>query len=339
MKILIIRTSALGDIVFASPLIQSIRRSVPDARITWLAEPAFAPLLEENPDIDEVLLFPKSRWKKFLKSGQFRSLLAEVRALKREFKKREFDLTLDIQGLLKSGLMAWISGAQKKIGLGSLEGSGFLMDRVISKPIDSPHISSEYYALIEAMGWESVPLSLNLMPETLQTVDEKLSMWGVRVPFCVIAPFTTRPQKHWVDSSWVETIKMVQSQLQMPCAILGGPGDQEVAEGIASASKALNLAGQTSIPEAAGIISRSALVLGVDTGLTHMGIACQRPTVAIFGSTCPYLETGIPEARVLYHKMDCSPCRRSPVCNGDFTCMKAVTPEEVLQAAQVVLHT
>ena len=100
-----------------------------------------------------------------------------------------------------------------------------------------------------------------------------------------------------------------------------------------------SLVGKTTIPQAAAVIKGAALLIGVDTGLTHMGIALDIPTICLFGATRPYLDTQGTSGTVLYHPHDCSPCRRSPTCGDDFTCMKAISTEEVLQTARKTLAT
>jgi len=98
----------------------------------------------------------------------------------------------------------------------------------------------------------------------------------------------------------------------------------------------INLAGKTSLLEAIAIIDSSTAVIGVDTGLTHIGIAKDKPTVALFGSTRPYLNPDSDKARVIYEDMSCAPCRRNPTCNGQFTCMRNLTAEKVLHALDEV---
>ncbi len=97
------------------------------------------------------------------------------------------------------------------------------------------------------------------------------------------------------------------------------------------------MAGETSLSQAAALISRARLLVGVDTGLMHMGIAFAVPTIAIFGSTCPYLDTGRDNTRILYKALDCSPCRRRPTCDGRFDCMQEIGVEEVLGNARELL--
>jgi heptosyltransferase-1 len=133
--------------------------------------------------------------------------------------------------------------------------------------------------------------------------------------------------------------------------MLGGPADGEAAGRIQAQSDAcragthgyphdaglVNLAGTTSLLQAAALIESSQLVIGVDTGLSHMGIAFGRPTLLLFGSTRPYLDTGRADARVLYHPLPCSPCKRRPTCQGSFDCMRLIREDEVLSAARDVL--
>jgi heptosyltransferase-1 len=102
--------------------------------------------------------------------------------------------------------------------------------------------------------------------------------------------------------------------------------------------QAFTLAGKTSIQEAAAVIAASAMLAGVDTGLTHMGIALDVPTLALFGATRPYLDTTGSSGKVLYHKLECSPCRRNPTRDDDFTCMKAITSREVVDTALSLLE-
>jgi heptosyltransferase-1 len=94
----------------------------------------------------------------------------------------------------------------------------------------------------------------------------------------------------------------------------------------------INLVGETSLTECAAIIDQARLLVGVDTGLTHLGLAMNTPTLALFGSTAPYLDTTRENSRVLYVHHECSPCHRRPTCGGEFTCMQAHTVESVLES-------
>lgn len=341
MRILIVRSSAIGDVVFASALPAAIRRTHPDAHIAWLVEPGIHELLLPDPAIDEVITWSKADWVKLWKSGRKLELLGRVRQFRRELHARRFDVAVDLQGLLKSGFLTWLSGAPRRVGLGSKEGSQWLMSEVIPRGGEKARIGSEYQYLAQQMGFDAGDFlpTLTLAPETEAAAAQKLEAHGLQAGrFAVFAPFTTRPQKHWFEDAWQALAPQLIAATGLTPVILGGPADQPAAARIAAADpRIVNLAGQTRLPEAAAVIARAALLIGVDTGLTHMGTALARPTVAIFGSTCPYQDTGRPTGSVIWLGMPCSPCRRRPTCGGAFTCLRDITPERVLAQAQAML--
>jgi len=153
----------------------------------------------------------------------------------------------------------------------------------------------------------------------------------------VICPFTTRPQKHWFAAHWRALVPRLSAELGLQVLMLGGPGDVEAARELAAGVDVVNLVGETDLQTAAGMIRDCELLIGVDTGLTHMGIAFDRPTVCLFGSTRPYLRSDSDRTRVIYHALECSPCRRNPTCNGAYTCLREITPDEVIGEAHALL--
>lgn len=337
-KILVIRLSAIGDIVMSSGVLPALRSKYPNAHIAWLVEPSCANLLESSPLLDQVIRLPRSRWKQLKKDKQWRTLFREIWQFKRALKQQQFELVLDMQGLLKSGIWAYFSGAKHRFGLGSKEGSQHLMTQVIERQPDHPDISSEYRFMMQQLGIcaDHFIYHLAASPAQQKKVAELVANLNAgQKTKVILCPFTTRPQKHWFDDYWQSLIEQLSQQNCLPI-ILGGPSDQANAQLLvdASSGQAVNLAGCTQLIEAAELINNCDLVIGVDTGLTHMGIAQNKPTLALFGSTLPYSNTCRDNAQVLYHKMSCSPCRRRPTCDGAFTCMRQITPQQVMQAAK-----
>jgi heptosyltransferase-1 len=264
-----------------------------------------------------------------------------VRAFRRELRSRRFDMAIDVQGLLKSGFLAWLSGAPERIGLGSREGSRWLMTRVIPKGGDPQRIGSEYLYLAEQLGlpMQEITMQVSVDAEDRRFAIDFAAMHGMGEGYAVVCPFTTRPQKHWFEERWIELAGRVSIELGLPVIVLGGPEDIEAAKRITAevGTDIATAAGQTSLREAAALIAGSRLLVGVDTGLSHMGIAFGVPTVALFGSTVPYLDTTRTNARVIYHRLDCSPCRRHPTCDGAYTCMREITVEEVVNVARAAM--
>lgn len=340
-RILIIRTSAIGDVVFASPIAEALKRTYPDAHIAWLVEPGIDTLIRPDPCIDERILWPKAEWKELSRSGQRIALFRRVLAFRKMLRSRQFDTVLDLQGLLKSGILAWLAGAPRRIGLGSREGSQWLMTKVVPRGGDAARISSEYLYLAQQLNLDCGVFMprLHLEPNAEARALERLAAHDL-LPgkYAVFAAFTTRPQKHWFVDAWQRLAPMVQQKTGLTPVLLGGPADRDAAAQIASGIPSLvNLTGQTGLAEAAAVIRHAGAVIGVDTGLTHMGIAFARPTVAIFGSTCPYSDTGRHNARMIWLGLSCSPCKRKPTCGGAFTCLRDITAERVLFELQLAM--
>jgi heptosyltransferase-1 len=326
-KVLIIRLSAIGDVVFASPLIMSVRRRWPEAHIAWLVEPAAAPLLQANPALDEVISWPKAEWKALWKARQYRALWRVVTKFRRELRAKQFDLVLDVQGLLKSALMAWFTGASQRLALDSGEPTGLLVTAKLEKP-SSDRIGSEYLAFAQWADLDTGDFAMSLvLSDGAQAVRQAEQDRG---DYVVLCPFTTRPQKHWRDDGWRQLAHRL-SERGYRVLLLGGPGDIEAARGIVDGTLLESRVGAARLDETAALIAGASALIGVDTGLTHMGITFGVPTVALFGSTCPYRRTTRANARVIYHDLPCAPCRRNPTCDGRFDCLAGITAEEVLQ--------
>ena len=341
-RVLIVRTSAIGDVVFASPFAAAIKRSDPTAHVAWLVEPGIHELLAADPAIDELILWPKAEWKQLWKEKLYGELFGRIRQFRTMLRAKQFDTAIDMQSLLKSGALTWLSGAPRRIGLGSREGSQWLMTEVVPKGGIPRRISSEYLYLAEQLGLDAGEFlpTLHVAEETEQKAHKLMSDHGLEAGrFAVFAPFTTRPQKHWFEDAWQALAPRVRDELGLAPVILGGPADTAAAERIAAATPGVvQLAGATRLPEAAALIRHAGLLVGVDTGLTHMGTAFNTPTVAIFGSTRPYLDTCRPNGRVIWLGLECSPCRRRPTCNGAFTCLRDISPQRVIDEARAVLE-
>ena len=331
-RILIIRLSAIGDVVFASPLVAACRQAHPNAEIDWLAEGVVRPLLQDMPGLHEVVLWPRQEWEELWREKRLIMLARAILKMRALLRERQYDLVVDAQGLVKSALLAWLTGARSRIGFKSKEPTGVFLTKRIEKSI-TPRISSEYLGLAEALSWSTRDFDLVL---GISASDENRAQDVIgSVPYTVIAPFTTRAQKHWTDDRWRQLISdlLVQGH---KVACLGGPGDREHARAMLDGLGVENWVGKFPLGVSAGIVGRARALVGVDTGLTHMGVATGVPTVALFGSTCPYLETGGDRVRIIYHALSCSPCARRPTCQGRFDCMTDIGTDEVMLALEAV---
>jgi heptosyltransferase-1 len=334
-RILIIRLSAIGDVVFASPLVDAVSQRYPDAEVFWLAEPMVVPLLEHHPHLRGVIVWPRSEWRRLFRSGRWWGLFQAVRAFRDQLRTHQFELVFDVQGLLKSAFLAWLTGARHRVGFHSKEPTSVFLTQRLEKDT-GPTMSSEYRAFAEQLALPTgsfrmqVPLSADVFEWSREFQDGR--------PYVVFCPFTTRPQKHWVESHWRQLSEMaVEAGLRV--VVLGAPSDVPACERIFENIAVESMVGQCSLSQSAALVSQAHALIGVDTGLTHMGWAFEVPTLALFGSTCPYRDLGDLEGAVLYQDLDCSPCRRNPTCGGAYHCMQQLTPEAVFSAGQRYFST
>lgn len=328
-RILIVRLSALGDIVFATSMLDALRTRWPDARISWLAQAGFAGILDGDPRIDEVISTPADLFKS----------PAALRQLRRALRTREFDWVFEVQGLFKSRLVARLAGGFR-VGFRSKEPAQFWMQALLDKGGVNADIASEYRYFAEAVsGVPAGPPRLIVADALRQAVIARRRERGIDHGFVALCPFTTRPQKHWIEGHWPQLVQQLNAAGLGPCVMFGGPGDREIAARIAAATgpSLINLVGETKLAELPAWLSAATLVIGVDTGLTHIGIAMRTPTVALFGSTCPYRQGAESPLVVMYDALPCAPCRRHPTCDARYDCMRGLTPLRVAAAARQLL--
>jgi heptosyltransferase-1 len=331
LRILIVRLSALGDVVMAGGLPAALRARHPDAHIAWLVQEGFEALPAANPAVDEVIVWPRRQWRQLGLRRRYGELWRAVRGFVQALRGRRFDLAIDAQGLLKSALWVRLCGAAERLGVDPAEGSGWLMTRVLRTPPDKT-FAAEYTHLAKALGLPAPLAQLPLTDGGRAAARALLQQAGVSGAYAALVPFTTRPQKHWPEGAWRALAARLRGELGLTPLLLGAAADRPAAGRIAADGAAIDLAGRTDIPTAAALVAGARLVIGVDTGLTHMGVAAGVPTLALFGSTCPYLAAPGRPLKVLYRGLPCAPCKRSPTCAGAHPCLTAIGVDEVLRA-------
>jgi len=342
--ILIVRLSAIGDVVMSTVILAGLKKAWPDARFHWLTEEMGVEVLRGNADIQNLILLPRKRWAKLAQERKYPTLLRELIAMRRELRALNADMVIDAQGLLRSALWAFVSGARRRIGLRSKEGSRYLMTEVV-KVDGNPtgRMCNEYRCLLEYLDLPGFPFAMSLSPTEEARSDALLALPCNSLAPVFFFPFTTRPQKHWFEDRWAELAGRVVRELGRSVWILGGPSDEAAALKIADSSGVADsikvVAGKASnLVQKMALIERAGAAIGVDTGLSHMSLGLGTPTVVMFGSTCGYTDTVPLPGIVLYEQMPCSPCRRHPTCDGDFTCMKKIHVDAAFEALAKLLE-
>ena len=366
--ILLVRLTARGDVLLASPVVEALRRRHPKAHIAWAVESHARNMIEHHEGLDEIIVWNRASWKAMIRAGRWRELRRAYRKLRRRLRAPGFDIALDLQGLLRSGWVAWLSGAPVRIGLGSKEGSWMFMTGTVPRHGTSPGSTSlQYPYFASALGLANEELSphLALSDDEEAFAHRFVAEHDLASGYAALAPFTTRPQKHWFEDRWGAVAACIRDQLKLPVVILGGPDDRDAAGRIAnlaeeriaglaeervagpaegragdgnasvpSPSPVIDLTGRTRLGEAAAVVKHAGLFLGVDTCLTHVSVAFRRPSVLLFGSNIPYREAPHTRARIALELQPCAPCGNRPTCGGAFWCMRALGVDEVFALAK-----
>lgn len=289
MRILIVKMSSMGDIVHAQPLATDLRAHCPDARIEWVAEAAFAALPAMNPAVDEVIPIAWRRWRKHLGKPETRLAL---RDFWQQLRARSYDRVLDCQGLLKSAVLARMARAQLRVGpdWGSarerLASLGY--GQRVAVPRDWHVVRRNRAIGAAAFGYSlETPARFGLSVPLL-TQDE--APWLPRRPMALLVSGASREAKLWPEAHWIRTALHLQQAGLDLLWFWGSPAEEARARRLAAA--AVEAAGSQatrsvvppflSVPDAARAIQSARIVIGLDTGFTHLAGALGRPTIGIF---------------------------------------------------------
>jgi lipopolysaccharide heptosyltransferase I len=338
-RILLVKPSSLGDVIHALPVLHALREHYPHARIDWLISSSIAPLLEGHEKLNDLLLFDRKQLGRFGRGvGPTKDLIRFVR----EIRSRRYDLVIDLQGLLRSGLMAWASGAKVRVGFKSArEGAAMLYTHCIDDP-DS-HAVDRNMGVGKLLGWGDTvacfgfPLARPVRSDTRQWLSE-LGIVGDE-HLVVVAPGARWETKVWPWDRFAEVINALHGRNEVHCLLIGSRDEVPLCERVAAqcGRPPINLAGQTSLPQLAAIVSLADLVLCHDSASMHLAVALDRPLVCITGPTNP-IRTGP------YHRLEdvvrvdlaCSPCylRQLSQCRHDHRCMQELAVANVLSSIE-----
>ncbi|RMF84912.1 MAG: lipopolysaccharide heptosyltransferase I [Planctomycetota bacterium] len=341
-RILIIKPSSLGDIVHALPVLAALRRANPRAHIAWLVGTSFAPLLDGHPMLDEIIPFDRRRygrmWYNPAANIAFWRFVAEIR-------RRRFDLIVDLQGLIRSGLLAWFSGARRRVGFAEAREGAWLFYTQCVRSERSKHAVERNLDLGRALG---LPIDKAEFPLTTtereadaarrllyQAADRRIET------YVAVLPGTRWPSKNWPAEHFAALIDRVHDARAARCVLLGAAGDRPTADAIREQCRTepVDLVGRTDLRQLVALLAGAAAVVSCDSGPLHVAAALQRPTVAIFGPTDPR-RTGpyAATAKVVTHRVNCAPClrRRCPLKHHD--CLLRLTPDAVFAALDAALR-
>jgi heptosyltransferase-1 len=325
-RVLIIKPSAIGDIVHAMPALARLRKLWPEAKISWLVTPAYASLVENHPMIDEVILFDRNLLGRVWYSP---SALASLVRFIRDLHRRKFDLVVDFQGLLRSGWVGLATGAPHRIGFANArEGAVFFYTKRVDCSWENDHAVERYLKIAAALGCPDGPVEFPLaVDEADRAIIAALVPAGR--PYAVLLPGTNWATKRWPVERFAALVEPLRSRFGLDTIVAGGKDDVELTRQIPAQ---IDLTGKLNLRQTTALLERAQLVVANDTGPMHLAAALGRPLVTPYGPTSPQ-RTG-PYGRmdsVIRLDLPCSPCF-SRSCSHQ-SCMQWLDVEAVLRLA------
>ena len=343
-RILIVKPSSLGDIIHSLPVLWALRKIYPDAYLGWVVKEAWQDVLADNPLIDHLIILKKG-------ASGIRSAIRETRSLR-------FDTAIDLQGLFRSGIITFFSGATERIGFSNARELApvFYNNKVIVSP-GKLHAVDRYMLTVSAITCPHPPLNPPLIKGESRKLEFPLYIsiadaeWVKQFllennlsdmkPLIAINPSARWIKKRWPAVSYSALINPLIKQLKAGIIIVGSKDDVPIANEISSlVHEKIGIAtGKTSIKSLAALLTRVNLLITNDSGPMHIAAALGTPVVALFGPTDPELTGPYGRGHVVIRKnLDCSPCLRRPCIEGKPVCMETITVEEVVKAVRATLE-
>lgn len=275
MRLLIVKTSSMGDVVHATPVVADIHRQHPDAEIDWLVEAPFAAIPQLHPGVRRVLPMAWRKWRRELLRG---ATWRAMRELRHELVDRRYDLVIDLQGLVKSALWARQAGAPV---------AGYDR-RSLREPLAAwayrhhAAVPRELHAVERCRRLVAAHLGLpapTMAPEF--GLDAPRGGWAPRGDYAVLIPNASRPEKHWPERHWVAVGRRLHELGWTPVVLWGRPQEQTLAERIAADCDG-DVPPFLKVGAMASVLAGARHVVGLDTGFTHLAAAFGRPTLGIY---------------------------------------------------------
>jgi 3-deoxy-D-manno-octulosonic-acid transferase/heptosyltransferase-1 len=343
VKILIVKLSAIGDVIHTLPALNALRRHYPMAEITWLVEETAADLVVGHRSLDRVLISRRKSWMRRLRRPGRRKALKEIIRFLAELRDTRYDIVIDFQALLKSGILVWLARGDRKIGfdrgMQHQEHSYlFLSERI--PPVDMDvHALTRGLMLLDAIGISTarVDYDLPFSAPDQQRIDALLKasgVYGIR-PLVAVNPVALWETKLWVNERFAQLADRMVHDFDVDVVFTGGPADRSTIAAIRQrmAVPSADLSGRTTLKMLAALYRKSRLLVTTDTGPMHLAAAVDTPVVALFGPTAPW-RTG-PFGRkhkVVRTAPACSPCFKRRCDVHRCRCMRDITVDQVLAA-------
>ena len=323
MKILLVKLSALGDVVQSLPVLAALKEA--GHEVHWIVEEPAAELLQDHPLLDRLFVSKRRIWLSRL-PRQIRRVAREIRDFVQSLRQEEYDLVLDLQGLLKSACWVGLARARVKMGFANhREGSTHFYNFLLPPYDPDWHAVWRYLSPLALLGLKVETPSF-VLPPLPENLPRRLKL---PQPYVVLIPCTRWPTKLWEEASWATLSGLLWEKGLFP-VFVGSKADQSYIGRIFafSATRGRSLCGQLSLLELAALLKQAHLVVSVDTGPMHLAAAVGSRVVALFGPTAPWRTGPFGTQHLIFRAgLPCSPCFQR-TCSTRL-CMRKISPETI----------
>jgi heptosyltransferase-1 len=336
MKILIVRLSALGDIVHALPVLAAIRRAMPDAQVDWLVEENYASILSMAAGLRKRVIVRAKKTFATADSVSFGGLRGYHAAAKYLW-NQDYDVALDLQGLIKSAVWARISFADRVVGFDPPNlrepQAAFLYSQTVT-PLDASHIIRKNLSMLSALDIKPGPLEIPLTPHASGDTAAAIETAGGSLGYIVLNPGAAWPNKRWPPEKFGALAATLQDRTGLRSLVTWGPAERDLANAVVNASDgAANLAPATSVSDLAVLMREAALVVSGDTGPLHIAAAMGTPLVGLYGPTWPERNGPWDPNDVVISRANVCVCHHKRQCLRGAPCINEITLDEVVAAS------
>ncbi len=337
---LVIKPSALGDVVTALPVLRGLRRTFPDAQVDWIVRDIYAPLLQQDPDIGTLLTYDRDLLGRFWRPGEG---MRHVGTLKKQLQAGGYDWAIDLQGLLRSGMFARWTKAPVRAGFADArEGASLLYTHRFDIPVDEHHTVERNILLAGQLGVDARPEDLRLHVPSAARLSVSQLLAENNLPsrgFVALVPPTTWPTKLYPVRHW----RTVAEQLSQdrPTVVLGGPNDAALCDAVAKELPGVvDLSGRTDLPRLMAVLEAADAVVCCDSASKFIAQAVGTPPVVLIGPTISRRTGPYPDAETageaIIADVPCQGCLKKRCSH--VTCMDLIPPGRVVQAVRCVLR-
>jgi lipopolysaccharide heptosyltransferase II len=343
----LVRLREIGDVVFTTPAVHALRRRFPEAHLSYLVEPAAAPVVIDNPHLDRVIVAPRAKGA--------RGIAADI-ALGRRLRREHYDLAIDFHGGPRASLLVWLSGARVRLGY-EIAGRGWMYTTRVGRPraLRPRHSVVNQWDLLAALGIAApdravFPVEMPTDPAAATRVAGRLARASVSETDTLIVVHVSagNPFRRWPADHFVEVVSaLAAADARHRIVVTSGPSEHTAAERIVEDARRrlapderrrILSCGEFTLTELRALLDRAALYIGGDSGPLHIAATTAVPIVGLYGPTLPARSAPWRGGEHRTVSIDggtlpCRPCDQRICVPGDFRCLTSIRPQQVLEAA------